>query len=383
MLSSSQLTEIPTSQIARQQSSQIARNVSINSMSLASLQNALSHTTGSEKQSVTVMVPATSANMGAGFDTIGMAVDMWNEVTLERADKFSIHVEGEGADDIPLDESNLVYVGVKKVHEAIGVPMPTLRYTLKCRIPHGRGLGSSSAAIVGGLLAGLAIAGRKLDVMGSEEMLQMGLAIEGHPDNIAPALYGGVQLGIYSERSQRWMTNRVPLRHGLIFVIFIPGFTGKTSELRRVVPKTIPIADAVYNMGRLAWLLTCLLTGTHTDIREGFDDRLHQNQRAAAVYPYLNPMIDAAYEAGALGAYLSGSGPCVMAITSGGSGDFFTQCDNEHRNDSHVAAAMQKVAQKMGIEGKVYITHQTHTGGVVVAADPPFSTNLIAFNGDT
>jgi homoserine kinase len=352
------------------------------SISLTNLQRQLSQRTSEEKQSVTVQVPATSANMGAGFDTIGMAVEMWNEVTLTRANKFSVTVEGEGADDVPRDESNLVVVGVKTLFEAIGVEMPVMHYHCKNRIPHGRGLGSSSAAIVGGLLAGLAIAGRTLDVRGAEQMLQLGLKLEGHPDNIAPALYGGVQLGIYSERCQRWMTSRVALPHGLIFVIFIPGFTGKTSELRRVVPKTVPIADAVYNMGRLAWMLTSLFTGNHTDIREGFDDRLHQNQRGEAVYPYLRPMIDAAYQAGALGAYLSGSGPCVMAITQGASGDFFTQCDADHRSDGHVAAAMQKVAVQMGVEGKVYITQPAHSGGVVVAANPPFSTPLMVYQGD-
>mmetsp|Transcript_115510 Transcript_115510/g.212281 ORF Transcript_115510/g.212281 Transcript_115510/m.212281 type:complete len:309 (-) Transcript_115510:111-1037(-) len=308
---------------------------------------------------------------------------MWNEVKLTRSDVFSISVEGEGADDVPRDESNLVVVGVKTVFEAIGVPMPTLQYHLTQRIPHGRGLGSSSAAIVGGLLAGLAIAGRKLDVKDSEALLQLGLKIEGHPDNIAPALYGGIQLGIYSERHKRWKTSRVQIPHGFIFVIFIPAFTGKTADLRRVVPKMVPMSDCVFNMGRLAWLLNGLLTNNIGALQDGFDDRLHQNQRAAAVYPYLNPMIDAAYKAGALGAYLSGSGPCVMAITSGGYGDFFTQCDRDHRKDRDVAAAMRNVAEGMGVKGKVYITHSAHTGGVVVAADPPFSTSVVAFNGYT
>jgi len=166
-------------------------------------------------------------------------------------------------------------------------------------------------------------------------------------------------------------------------VIFIPAFTGKTADLRRVVPKMVPMSDCVFNMGRLAWLLNGLLTNNIGALQDGFDDRLHQNQRAAAVYPYLNPMIDAAYKAGALGAYLSGSGPCVMAITSGGYGDFFTQCDRDHRKDRDVAAAMRNVAEGMGVKGKVYITHSAHTGGVVVAADPPFSTSVVAFNGYT
>jgi len=335
------------------------------------------------KRSVRVQVPATSANLGSGYDTLGMALDMWNEVTVERSSDFSITVEGEGCDDIPLDETNLVVVGVKAVFDAIGRPMPTLRYHLKQRIPHGRGLGSSSAAIVGGILAALALTGHKVNAHKTEEFLQLALLIEGHPDNVAPAIYGGIQLGIFSERHNRWMTSGIPVPNGLIFVIFIPNFVGKTNELRKVVPKTVPIEDAVFNMGRTAWLVNCLLTGKTDDLREGFDDRLHQRQRGKHVYPHLYPLIDAAYTAGAVGAYLSGSGPCVMAITTGGAGDFFTQCDATCRKDAAVAAAMRNVADDLSIEGKVFVTHPAHTGGIVVEADPPYSTPLLAYNGET
>merc|ERR1719440_786139 len=249
------------------------------------------------RKSVTVLVPATSANLGSGFDCLGMALDMWNELTLERADKFSISAEGEGADDVPLDESNLVVVGVKAAFKALDLDLPTLKYSLRLRIPHGRGLGSSSTAI------------------------------EGHPDNVAPAIYGGVQLGIFSSFEGRWMTQRVALPHGLIFVMFIPASVGKTEELRKVVPKQVKLQDAIHNMGRIAWLINALLTGKTNYLREGFEDRLHQKQRGDAVYHHLYPLIDAAYEAGAVGAYLSGAGPSVMAWTSGGKGDFFTQRD--------------------------------------------------------
>merc|ERR1719375_474851 len=154
------------------------------------------------RRSVTVLVPATSANMGSGFDCLGMALDMWNELTLERADKFSITAEGEGAEDVPLDESNLVVVGVKAAFKALKMDLPTLKYSLRLRIPHGRGLGSSSAAIVAGLLAGLAITGRSMEgssEASNEELLQLATAIEGHPDNVAPAIYGGVQLSVQTQ----------------------------------------------------------------------------------------------------------------------------------------------------------------------------------------
>lgn len=335
------------------------------------------------RQSVTVQSPATSANLGSGYDCLGLALDMWNEVTVERAPKFSIVVHGEGTDDIPLDDSNLVVVGLKAAFEAVGERMPTMKITITNRIPHGRGLGSSSAAIAGGLVAGLALAGKRLNVSDHEEVLQLAATIEGHPDNVAPALYGGVQLGIWSSSEVRWMTQRIQIPHGLIFVMFIPAFVGKTEELRKVVPKKIPIEDAVYNMGRVAWLVSALLSGDTKGLRDGVDDKLHQRARGDAVYKHLFPLMDAAYGAGAAACYLSGAGPSVMAITTGGLGDFFTQKDDKFRKDHLVAAAMRECADALGVEGQVYITHPAHTGAVVISADPPYSTPLLAYNGDT
>lgn len=288
----------------------------------------------------------------------------------------------EGADDIPLDESNLVVVGVKAAFEAAGKPLPILKYTLKQRIPHGRGLGSSSAAIVAGILAGLVIAGHKLDVQGKEEILQIATKIEGHPDNVAPAMYGGLQIGVYDDLEKRWCTERIPMMHGLVFVMFIPNFVGKTSELRKVVPQEIKLSDAVFNMGRLAWLIMALTTGKANHIRLGLEDKLHQPQRAAAVYKHFDPLVKASYDAGAVGAYLSGAGPVVMAITTGGAGDFFTQ-NHLQRKDQEVAQAMLDCAEKLGIEGTVHITHPTVVGGIVVKADPPFSSSFLTYNGDT
>jgi homoserine kinase len=311
-----------------------------------------------------------------------MAVDIWNDVTVTRADKFLITVEGDSAEAVPTDEGNLVCAGVKAAFKAAGIDeVPPLHYHLTQRIPFARGLGSSSAAIVAGLLAGLTLLGHKLDITGKEELLQLATEIEGHPDNVAPAIYGGIQLGLFSERENRWMTTRVPVPHGLIFVLFVPpvGRKSNTKELRKCVPTHIPMGDAVFNMGRLAWLVTCLLTNNTTDMREGFEDRLHQHQRGEAVYGHLYPMIDAAYEAGARGVYLSGAGPSVMAICTGGHGDFFVQKDESLRKDHAVADALMATADRIGIEGAVFIAHPTNCGGVVVATDPPYSTDLVKY----
>jgi len=311
-----------------------------------------------------------------------MAFDMWNELRVDRADRFEIIVEGDGADEIPRDRSNLVVVGLEAAFRAANKPVPTLKYTMIQRIPHGRGLGSSSAAIVAGLLAGLIIAGHKLDVQGKEQLLQLATEIEGHPDNVAPAIYGGVQIGLYDNLQQRWCTERLNLPHGLVFVLFIPSFVGKTSELRKVVPKEVSLEDAVFNMQRFGWLVLALTQRRPEMFRVGMEDRLHQPQRGAKVYHHLYPLINASYDAGAVGAYLSGAGPVVMAITTGGSGDYFTQ-NYAQRTDRRVAKAMQECAEQLGIEGKVYVTHPTNTGGIVVRADPPFSSDLVVYNGET
>lgn len=138
------------------------------------------------RQSVTVRVPASSANCGPGYDCIGMAVDLWTEVTVSRNDTFEITAEGEGAEDMPKDDSNLLVTGVQAAYETARKEMPPLKYHVVSRVPYARGLGSSSAAIVAGIIAGLVLAGHRLPVWGSESLLQIAASIEGHPDNVAP-----------------------------------------------------------------------------------------------------------------------------------------------------------------------------------------------------
>eukprot|EP00981_Chlorochromonas_danica_P006180 scaffold1307_cov166-Ochromonas_danica.AAC.2 len=332
-----------------------------------------------ERSKVVVRVPATSANLGPGFDTIGMALDMWSEFTVERSDKFEIICEGEGAHDMPLDESNLVCFGLAAAFKRAGKEVPPLKYHLINRIPYARGLGSSSAAIVGGLVAGLVLAGHQVPAWGSEDLLNMAAEIEGHPDNVAPAMYGGIQLGIHT--GKRWMTERVNLPPGLQCVCFIPNVIGKTSTARGVLNDTVSRKEAVFNIGRVAWLINALATNNIDQLRYGVEDALHQPQRAAAVYPHLVPIINAAVEAGASAAFLSGAGPTVMALTSGASGDIFTQRHKE-RVDRKVAEAMLAAAAACQTKGQVFITAPVEHGAYVVSAEPAFSNRLVRYRGD-
>lgn len=305
-----------------------------------------------------------------------MAVDLWQTVTVERADKFEITGEGEGAQDMPKDETNYLAVGVKAAFEAANKPLPTLKYHVVSRIPFARGLGSSSAAIVAGIIAGLVLAGHRLPCWGSEALLQIAAGIEGHPDNVAPCIYGGIQIGVHN--GTRWETERVPSPPGTQLVMFIPDFIGKTSDARGVLGPTISRQDAAFNIGRVAWLVHALSSGNLDNLKWGVQDKMHQPQRGGKLYKYLYPMIEAAQNAGAACAYLSGAGPTVMALTSGASGDIFAQREQE-RADKQVARAMLQAAAENGVKGQIVVTGIAPEGARVVKVDPPFSSEIISF----
>lgn len=200
--------------------------------------------------------------------------------------------------------------------------------------------------------------------------------IQGHPDNVAPVIYGGIQIGIHN--GTRWETERVPCPAGLQLVMFIPDFIGKTSDARGVLKNTVTREEAAFNVSRVAWLVHALCMGNVDNLKYGVQDKLHQPQRGGKLYKYLYPMIEAAQNAGAACAYLSGAGPTVMAFTAGASGDIFAQREKE-RSDLTVAKAMRTAAAEYGISGKLVISNMANEGAHVVAVDPPFSNELISY----
>ena len=264
------------------------------------------------RNKVVVRVPATSANMGPGFDALGLGLDIWNEISVERAAKFKITTEGEGAGAIPetVDENgesnHMVIKALKRAFEYAGEPMPRVKVHCRNRIPVCSGFGSSSAAIVGGLVAGLALAGLELRAGYDpghpqwlpEELLQLATEMEGHPDNVAPSIYGGIQLSVQLSpvdmgggprlNAQLALSRRVPIPEGLRLVAYVPSeatrfsfaSADKTNEMRALLPPDVPREQAVFNIQRTALLIDCLHRGDLSLLRFATEDVLHQPARA-------------------------------------------------------------------------------------------------------
>ena len=192
---------------------------------------------------VDVHVPATTANMGPGFDSLGLAMNVYNRLVVTRADKFSMTIEGEGADRIKPSPDNLIVKCVEKGLAAVGQPMVPLHFECQNSVPPTRGMGSSSAALVSGLAAGLALGGKDLSTPATKKLLlQLAADEEGHPDNVAPAIYGGFQVAFRTACPGQWVTQRVNIPTGLQCVLFIPDDEMKTSEARGCLPENLTCA---------------------------------------------------------------------------------------------------------------------------------------------
>jgi homoserine kinase len=317
---------------------------------------------------VVINVPATTANLGPGFDAFGFALDVWNRVTVQRADEFSMTITGEGADRLKNDQSNMVAQMTAKAFAALGQEMPPLRFECQNAIPPTRGMGSSSAALVAGLAAGLALGGKDMSTPATKKLLlQLAATEEGHADNVAPAIYGGFQIAFNTE--EQWITQRVGLPEGLQCVLFIPDAEMSTTEARAVLPASVSYKDAIFNISRAAMLVNCFSTAQFDPLRYAIEDRLHQQYRSH-MFPF-DSFIKVALEAGAHGAYLSGAGPTVLAVAGGvGIADPGSDTMSQFLAEA-VSEAMLNEARKAGLPGTVHIATPSITGvnSVGTAAD--------------
>lgn len=288
------------------------------------------------KKPVIVSVPATTANMGPGFDCLGMALGLYNEIHMALSPgKIAIEVLGEGADDIQRDESNIVWRAAQRVFQEIGQENPGLSIRLVNNIPTARGLGSSAAAIVGGLVAANRLTGETLS---REKLLALATELEGHPDNVAPALLGGMVVSVMAEGVVQ--TLKITPPEELHAVVAIPDFKLSTHAAREVLPKQVSLQDAIFNLSRAALLVGAFYEKRLDLLSVASRDVLHQPYRAPLVPGLLN-VIEAANQAGALSVALSGAGPTVIALTDG--------------YDQRIAQAMQDSFRAAGVNCRVKV----------------------------
>ena len=261
--------------------------------------------------SVTLSVPASAANLGPGFDSLGLALSLRNTLEVQAAPSgIRVLIEGEGKDSLPSDASNLIVRAMLKVYRQADRPAPGLELRAHNRIPLAAGLGSSAAAIVSGLAAADALIGLGLP---RARLLQLASKMEGHPDNAAAAIFGGLNLVV--EGSDGPAAHPLPLGFSQVVVV-TPDLPLATSDMRRALPRNVPLEDAVFNLSHAALLLEALRTGDERLLAQAMQDRLHQPYRARFI-PGFQAVCLAALSAGAAGAALSGAGPSVLAFAFG------------------------------------------------------------------
>jgi homoserine kinase len=261
---------------------------------------------------VKVRVPATSANLGPGFDTLGIALSFYDdlEVTAQKPGKISVEVSGEGKGQVPLDESHLVVRAILETFKRVGQQAPGLSLKAVNRIPHGRGMGSSGAAVVSGIMAAKGLL-KGLAEVSDKLMLEIATEFENHPDNVAPALFGG--LSIAWEDQQGPHTKKLSVHRGVSPLVLVPSTKMSTELARSMQPESVPHADAVFNVSRSALLVAAMVSSPEL-LLAATEDKLHQNYRAAAM-PETDQLIQLLRSNGHA-AVVSGAGPSVLVLAS-------------------------------------------------------------------
>ena len=254
---------------------------------------------------VTLRVPATTANLGPGFDSFGCALSLYNTYTFSLCD----HLEIQGCPPAYCNEENLTVVAFKKVLEALGEPWHGLKMSVQAEIPVSRGLGSSAAMIVAGAAGANMLYGSRLP---AEALFAICTALEGHPDNVAPALFGGLTVSLMDHN--RPLTVNYPIHPSLRFVALIPDFTLRTQKARSVLPDQVPRQDAVFNASRTGFLPRALELGDERLICAALQDRLHEPYRRSLITD-IDFIEQTAKKAGALTFCISGAGPTCLCLT--------------------------------------------------------------------
>jgi len=299
---------------------------------------------------VLVKAPATTANLGPGFDALGLALNLWNETEFTATDdrKIALTIEGEGESILPRDANNAIVDAALQIYERAGKTCPGLRIHCRNRVPLGSGLGSSSAALLTGLLGANAVLGNPLS---DEEILKLAIETEGHPDNVAPAMLGGLVASIVYE--ERVISLKLPARanRGSIHVtVVLPDFDFPTKQARAILPKQVERKDAIYNISRAVLVTEALRTGDLDLLGKAMTDALHQPYRLPLI-PGAQAAMEAARHAGTAAVALSGAGPSLIAFSS--------------KENPAVGAAMKRAFEQAGLSARIFELSTSYEGAEV------------------
>lgn len=299
---------------------------------------------------ILVKVPATTANLGPGFDALGLALDLWNETEFVATDdcQIIVSVSGEGEGKLPLNAENAIVEAALKIYKLVGKPCAGLRIRCLNRVPIGSGLGSSSAAMLTGMLGANALLGSPFN---DEEILKLAIETEGHPDNVAPAMLGGLVASIVHE--ERVISLKLPARANrspMRVTIVLPDFDFPTKQARAILPKQVERKDAIYNISRAVLVTEALRSGDLDLLGKAMTDMLHQPYRLPLI-PGAQSAMQAGRQAGAAAVALSGAGPSLIAFSS-----------KEHPG---IGAAMQRAFEQAGLTARIFELGTSYEGAEV------------------
>lgn len=298
---------------------------------------------------ITIRVPATSANLGPGFDSLGLALDLWNETIITLAIEYTVQVNGEGAEKLSLGENNLIIQSAQKLADCVGKRLPPFHVDCVNQIPLSSGLGSSAAAKLTGLLGANTLMGKPLT---HDEILNLATEMEGHPDNVAPAMLGGLVVStmengkVFAQRIQMDTNSDSPI----CITVVLPEFHLPTQEARTALPQQVSLKDAIHNISRAVLVTEALRNGDVDLLGKAMTDTLHQPHRLPLI-PGAQAVMDAAIGAGASAAALSGAGPSVIAFSS--------------KRDPAIGEAMQRAFEERELSARIFQLKMSNHGAEV------------------
>ncbi|MFH0947624.1 MAG: homoserine kinase [Elusimicrobiota bacterium] len=300
---------------------------------------------------IKIKIPATTANFGSGFDVLGASLKLYNEIEVSefriKNSELKIEIVGEGVETLPRDGKNIVWQTMKKVFNTLHFTPYTLHMQLINNIPLARGLGSSAAARLGGIVAANEICGGKLS---GDEIIQIVSQLEGHPDNVVPSFFGGLCICNFDGKNVKYTKINIPSE--LKAVLCIPDFELSTSKARDILPKMVSHKDAVFNSSRVALFVSAIIQKKYDLLSIAMDDKLHQPYRKKLI-PGMDDVFNSAKKSGAYGVCISGSGPTILAVSG-------------QRSATKIGQSMQKAFYKHNIKSK-YIVCDFDNEGIRVA----------------